>query len=67
MKNIIGGDIADKDCPNCNKPLVWQEYGEGDVSEYGLICENNKKCKGYELIPEDMHVYCYLSRTNLRN
>ena len=25
-----------------------------DIVEYGLMCENNKECDGYELLPEEL-------------
>ena len=54
MNYIIGGDISEKDCPKCGESLIWQEYGKGDVSEYGLLCENYYNCEGYEIVPEEI-------------
>ena len=54
MNYIIGGDISVKDCPKCGESLIWQEYGKGDISEYGLLCENYQNCEGYEIVPEEM-------------
>ena len=51
MNYIIGGDISDKDCPKCCESLILQEYGSGDISTHGLLCENYYNCEGYEIVP----------------
>jgi|TARA_R100001594_G_scaffold98086_4_gene132523 hypothetical protein len=54
MNYIISGEPSEKECPNCEEQLIWQEYGKDDIVEYGLMCENNKECDGYELLPEEL-------------
>ena len=54
MNYIISGEPSEKECPNCEEQLIWQEYGKDDIVEYGLMCENNKECDGYDLLAEEL-------------
>jgi len=38
---IIGGDLSQNKCDNCNSFLVWNEFGDSrsDVSQLEEVCE----------------------------
>ena len=44
---IIGGDLSQNKCDNCNSFLVWNEFGDSrsDVSQLEEVCEECEKNK----------------------
>ena len=52
------GEKSDIHCPNCDKRLWWWGYTSSSLdkqsADIGLGCEN-PKCKGHEVLPEDVY------------
>ncbi len=54
----MDGERSEVHCPHCDELLWWWAYASSDTgegsAELGLGCEN-EKCKGHEVLPEDVY------------